>query len=110
VPALKEGGAKAAEMAAKLTGGMTPSNGNAPKGPIPTDIDCELCGKPMVIREGRRGKFLACTGYPKCKNTGDVPARLVEELAAANGNGKVAATAGAAEEEAMAPEEVEITE
>lgn len=30
---------------------------------------CELCGKPMVVREGRFGKFLACTGYPKCKNT-----------------------------------------
>ena len=30
---------------------------------------CPECGKPMVIREGRYGKFLACTGYPKCKNT-----------------------------------------
>lgn len=30
---------------------------------------CELCGKPMAIKEGRFGKFLACSGYPECKNT-----------------------------------------
>jgi DNA topoisomerase-1 len=30
---------------------------------------CEKCGKPMAIREGRFGQFLACTGYPECKNT-----------------------------------------
>ena len=38
----------------------------------PTEHLCEKCGKPMVIREGRRGPFLACTGYPKCKNAQDV--------------------------------------
>ncbi len=37
----------------------------------PTDVICEKCSKPMVIKWGRRGKFLACTGYPECKNTGD---------------------------------------
>ena len=30
---------------------------------------CELCGKPMAIKTGRFGEFLACTGYPDCKNT-----------------------------------------
>jgi DNA topoisomerase-1 len=30
---------------------------------------CEKCGKEMVIKNGRNGKFLACSGYPKCKNT-----------------------------------------
>jgi DNA topoisomerase-1 len=30
---------------------------------------CELCGKPMVIKWGRNGKFMACSGYPACKNT-----------------------------------------
>jgi len=30
---------------------------------------CELCGKPMVIKWGRNGRFMACTGYPSCKNT-----------------------------------------
>ena len=40
----------------------------------PTEHICEKCGKPMVIREGQRGPFLACTGYPKCKNAKDVDA------------------------------------
>jgi DNA topoisomerase-1 len=35
----------------------------------PTDVLCEKCGMPMVIRWGRHGRFMACTGYPKCKNT-----------------------------------------
>ena len=30
---------------------------------------CELCGKPMAIKMGRFGEFMACTGYPECKNT-----------------------------------------
>ncbi|MEX2028305.1 MAG: DNA topoisomerase, partial [Candidatus Curtissbacteria bacterium] len=30
---------------------------------------CEKCGKPMVIRYGRFGKFMACSGFPDCKNT-----------------------------------------
>jgi DNA topoisomerase-1 len=30
---------------------------------------CDKCGKPMTIKRGRFGKFLACTGYPECKNT-----------------------------------------
>jgi DNA topoisomerase-1 len=35
----------------------------------PTTEICEQCGKPMVIRLGRYGKFLACSGYPECKAT-----------------------------------------
>jgi DNA topoisomerase-1 len=34
-----------------------------------TDIVCEKCGRHMVIKNGRYGKFLACPGYPECKNT-----------------------------------------
>ncbi len=34
-----------------------------------TDQLCELCGKPMAIKHGRFGEFLACSGYPDCKNT-----------------------------------------
>lgn len=34
-----------------------------------SDEICEKCGKPMAIKEGRFGRFLACTGYPECKNT-----------------------------------------
>jgi DNA topoisomerase-1 len=34
-----------------------------------TDVICELCGRKMVIKVGRFGKFLACPGFPECKNT-----------------------------------------
>ena len=36
---------------------------------IPTDEKCELCGKAMVIKSGRFGQFMACSGWPECKNT-----------------------------------------
>lgn len=35
----------------------------------PAGLDCDKCGKPMVIKRGRYGKFIACSGYPECKNT-----------------------------------------
>lgn len=34
-----------------------------------TDVICEKCGRNMVIKHGRFGDFLACPGYPECKNT-----------------------------------------
>jgi DNA topoisomerase I len=34
-----------------------------------TDEICDKCGSPMVIKYGRNGRFLACSAYPKCKNT-----------------------------------------
>src|SRR5580700_4428800 len=39
----------------------------------PTGEDCEKCGKPMVIKWGKFGKFIACTGYPECSNTRELP-------------------------------------
>jgi DNA topoisomerase-1 len=42
-----------------------------------TDKICDQCGQPMVMKRGRYGNFLACSGYPKCKNTQSL----------ANGNG-----------------------
>jgi DNA topoisomerase-1 len=50
---------------------------------IATDEKCEKCGKPMVVRLGRNGAFLACTGYPDCDGTSD----LTPELAAKFGTG-----------------------
>jgi DNA topoisomerase-1 len=93
VPALKEGGAKAAEIAAKVSAQF----GHMPSPVVPqnitTDIDCDECGKPMIIRKGRRGPFLGCSGYPKCKNTGEVPAKLLEEMGLnGNSNGKAEQT------------------
>ncbi len=42
---------------------------------VESDEVCELCGRKMVIKSGRYGKFLACPGYPDCKNT----KRIVEK-------------------------------
>ena len=35
---------------------------------IPADEICEKCGRPMVIKSGRYGKFVACSGFPECRN------------------------------------------
>ena len=43
---------------------------------VETDIKCELCGRNMVIKQGRYGKFLACPGFPECKNAKPI----VEEI------------------------------
>jgi DNA topoisomerase I len=89
LPLLKEGADKAREMAAKIVGENPAAAGNgALPSTIPTDIDCDECGKPMLIRTGRRGRFLGCSGYPKCKNTREVPDKLMEELGLNNNNGK----------------------
>ncbi len=44
-----------------------------------SDKQCAKCGRPMVIKQGKYGKFLACSGYPECKHT---------ESLASNNNGK----------------------
>ena len=87
VPLLKEEGAKAQELVAKIIGENPAAAGKKPMANIATDIDCDECGKPMIIRQGRRGPFLGCSGYPKCKNTSEVPAKLLEDLGI-SGNGK----------------------
>jgi DNA topoisomerase-1 len=38
-----------------------------------TDEVCEVCGKPMIIKWGRNGRFMACSGYPACKTTKPLP-------------------------------------
>ncbi len=42
----------------------------------PTDEVCEKCGKPMVIKWGRRGKFMSCSGWPECKNAKSIPTNV----------------------------------
>ncbi len=42
----------------------------------PTDLICDKCGKPMVIKWGRHGSFIACTGYPDCTNTRELTVDL----------------------------------
>ncbi len=43
----------------------------------PTDEICDLCGKPMVIKWGRRGKFMSCSGWPGCRNAKSIPTAVV---------------------------------
>ena len=44
-----------------------------------TDEVCDLCGAPLVIKMGRFGKFMACTGFPKCRNTRPIPTESASE-------------------------------
>ena len=46
---------------------------------VETDVICEKCGRKMVERTGRFGKFLACPGYPECKNTKTMPENEIKE-------------------------------
>ncbi len=46
---------------------------------VETDVVCEKCGRKMVIKNGRFGKFLACPGYPECKNTKPAPEDEVKQ-------------------------------
>ncbi len=55
--------------------------------PVEAGLACDKCGRPMVLRSGRRGRFVACSGYPRCRNT--KPFEKLEEL-------RAAATSGAA--------------
>jgi len=54
---------------AKPLGKIDAKTGEAKAAPKMTDEKCEKCGSPMVVRKGRYGEFLACSAYPKCKNT-----------------------------------------
>jgi DNA topoisomerase-1 len=46
----------------------------------PTDFICDKCGKAMVIKWGRHGSFIACTGYPECTSTRELPTTATEDL------------------------------
>ena len=50
---------------------------------VETDEVCDKCGSKMAIKFGRFGEFLACTNYPECKNTKEIP-----QQAAAKANGE----------------------
>ncbi|HXF50265.1 MAG TPA: type I DNA topoisomerase, partial [Dehalococcoidia bacterium] len=52
----------------------------APKVVQETGEVCEKCGRPMVLRWGRFGRFLACTGFPQCRNTRPVEEEEQEPL------------------------------
>ena len=50
-----------------------------------TDIPCEKCGRMMVIKQGRFGKFLACPGFPTCRNTKTIAVELGVNCPKCNG-------------------------
>ena len=43
---------------------------------IPTKEVCELCGRPMVLKWGRHGRFLSCSGFPECKNARSITTEI----------------------------------
>ncbi|MEK9152958.1 MAG: DNA topoisomerase, partial [Patescibacteria group bacterium] len=53
---------------------------------------CEKCGKPMIIKIGRFGRFMACSGYPECRNTKPIPG---SEESKTDVSGEVCPTCGA---------------
>lgn len=62
--------------------------------PEPAGFNCEKCARPMIVRTGRRGKFISCSGFPKCRNA--KPIEKLEELkAAAEKSGQTTPAAGA---------------
>ncbi|MGZ3593232.1 MAG: type I DNA topoisomerase [Syntrophales bacterium] len=56
---------------------------NIKKEETPTDIICDKCQSPMIIKWGKRGRFIACSNYPDCKNTMNVPEANQENGSAA---------------------------
>ena len=52
----------------------------ASTGPIITDRLCEKCGKPMVLRSSKRGEFLGCSGYPKCRTIVQVTPEEIAQI------------------------------
>jgi DNA topoisomerase I len=44
---------------------------------IDSDLNCEKCGQKMIVRLGRSGKFLACSAYPACKSTINIPEEVL---------------------------------
>ncbi len=52
----------------------------ASTGPIVTDRLCEKCGKPFVLRSSKRGEFLGCSGYPKCRTIVQVTPEEIAQI------------------------------
>jgi DNA topoisomerase-1 len=52
---------------------------------ILTDQICEECGRPMLVKWGRRGKFLSCSGFPECKNAKSITSGVKCPQAGCNG-------------------------
>ncbi len=72
----------AQEPVAGSSPGTTPV-GRTRSAPVAAGIDCPECGKAMVVRVGKRGPFLGCSGYPKCRHTEEAPPDVLERASRA---------------------------
>ena len=52
----------------------------APRVEEPTDERCQVCGRPMIVRWGRFGRFLACSGFPECRSARPLPGEEEPEV------------------------------
>ena len=57
------------QIAPEGNGAGAPAAGDAAESAPPEEIPCDKCGRPMILKRGRFGEFMACSGYPECKNT-----------------------------------------
>lgn len=51
--------------------------------PVKVDVPCPKCGGPMGLKQGRRGGFLGCLKYPKCRGTSPLPEDMKDAVPAA---------------------------
>jgi len=65
---------------ANLDGSATEKQEKAKKGAQLTDVKCEKCGKPMALRSSRRGNFLGCSGFPRCRTIVNIKEDTVYNL------------------------------
>ncbi|MFO0907920.1 MAG: type I DNA topoisomerase [Isosphaeraceae bacterium] len=77
------------DLKAQLGEIASPSASAASSGPdlksLQIEETCENCGGPMIVRRGRRGYFLGCASYPKCKGTREPSEATLEKITAAGG-------------------------
>jgi len=64
---------------------MSPAEPAADLKAIPVEETCEECGGPMLVRRSRRGYFLGCAQYPKCKGTRQADEATLAKINAAIG-------------------------
>lgn len=78
LPQVHESAEKGRALVSKLTGIEHVPVAKKPAA-IKTDIECLECGKPMVLRQGPRGAFLGCSGYPKCRSKAEATGDILEQ-------------------------------
>lgn len=74
------------ELKDKVAAAMPAESGGGPDlKSIDVGENCEQCGSPMLVRRGKRGFFLGCSGYPKCKGTREPGEAVMEKILAVTG-------------------------